>query len=121
MNLRSPLFRTLLPLLLLCPALAFATELVIWYEVIAPVRVSTVDGGPAAADYSNLDFILPPGHRIVAHAVGPSAAAPECVPGDAAMVLPSHDLCALGAPGAIEICPACLHRHGDARRPYAGG
>jgi hypothetical protein len=84
---------------------------VIWYEVINPIHVVTIDGGPAAADYSNLGFIVPQGHRMVAHAVGPSAAAPECVPSDAAMVLPSHDLWALGPSGAIDTCPACVHRH----------
>ncbi|MCW6003467.1 hypothetical protein K1W54_02555 [Micromonospora sp. CPCC 205371] len=90
-------------------------DVVIWYEVINPVRVVAADGRPAAADYSNLDFIVPEGHRMVAHAVGASATAPECVPGDAAMVLPSQDPWALARPGEIETCQACVLRHGRPR------
>jgi hypothetical protein len=87
-------------------------DVVIWYEVINPVRVITVDGGPVADDYSTLDLVVPDGHRMVAHAVGADGAAPECLPGDAERVLRSHDLWALGQLGEIEMCRVCTLRHG---------
>jgi hypothetical protein len=88
-------------------------DLVIWYEVINPVRVTTVDGGPAADDYSNIVVIVPDGHRMVAHAVNAGGVAPHCLPGDADQVLRSHDLWVLARSRKIEVCQACALRHRD--------
>jgi hypothetical protein len=87
-------------------------DLVIWYEVINPVRVTTADGGPAADDYSNITIIVPDGHRMVAHAVRVGGATPDCLPGDASQVLRSQDLWALARLQKIEMCQACILRHG---------
>jgi hypothetical protein len=87
-------------------------DLVVWYEVINPVRVTTVDAGPVADDYSNVAFVVPDGHRQVAHAVRTGAAAPPCLPADAELVLRSDDLFALAVPSRkIEVCQACAVRH----------
>jgi hypothetical protein len=87
-------------------------DLVIWYEVINPVRAITVDGGPAAEDYSNVAIIMPDGHRVVGHAVRVGGEAPECLPGVAEQVLRSGDLWALARLQQIEVCQACALRHG---------
>jgi hypothetical protein len=87
-------------------------DVVIWYEVINPVRVITVDGGPVADDYGNLELVVPDGHRMVAHAVVADGAAPECLPSAAERVLRSHDLWALGQLGEVEMCQVCTVRHG---------
>lgn len=92
-------------------------DVVVWYEVINPVRVVTVDGGPVADDYSNLKLVMPDGHRRVAHAVGAEGVQPDCLPGDAEMVLRSHDSWALSRSGEIELgeiemCQVCILRHG---------
>jgi hypothetical protein len=87
------------------------TDLVIWYEVIDPIRADTVDGGPTADDYSNIAIIVPDGHRMVAHAVS-GGTAPECLPSAAEQVLRSNDLWALAPLQEIEICQACALRHG---------
>jgi hypothetical protein len=86
-------------------------DLVVWYEVINPIRVVTVDGEPAAADYGNIAIITPDGHRMVAHAVRAGGTAPECLRGDAELVLPSDDLWALARLCEIELCQACAVRH----------
>jgi hypothetical protein len=88
------------------------SDLVTWYEVINPIRVMTVDGGPVSDDYSNAAFVVPDGHRMVAHAVRTGGAAPECLPRDAERVLRSHDLWALVRLGNVEVCQACTLRHG---------
>ncbi|MEV6370429.1 hypothetical protein AB0L86_26455 [Micromonospora musae] len=87
-------------------------DLEIWYEVINPIRATTVDGGPASDDYSNVAIIVPGGHRMVAHAVRAGGAVPECLPGGAEQVLPSHDLWALAPLGKNDVCRACTARHG---------
>ena len=87
-------------------------DLLIWYEIIDPVRVITVDGGPAADDYSNLTVIVPDGHRMVAHAVRQGGTAPPCLPSDAEQMLPSHDLWALAGLLGTDVCQACTRRHG---------
>jgi hypothetical protein len=86
-------------------------DLVIWYEVVNPVRVTTVDGGPAASDYNDIELIVPDGHRMVAHAVR-AGAAPGCLPETAEQVLRSEDLWALVRLREIEVCHACALRHG---------
>jgi hypothetical protein len=86
-------------------------DLEIWYEVVNPVRATTPYGEPAADAYSNIAIIVPDGHRMVAHAVRAGEAAPECLPGGAEQVLPSHDLWALARLPEIEICQACTARH----------
>src|SRR5262249_15086951 len=70
-------------------------DLVTWYEVINPIRITTVDGAPTADDYSNVAIIVPDGHRMVAHAARAGGPAPECLPRGAERVLRSHDLWAL--------------------------
>jgi hypothetical protein len=87
-------------------------DLEVWYEVINPVRVTTVDGEPPADDYSNIEIIVPDGHRMVAHAVKAGGAVPKCLPGNAERVLPSHDLWALTRLRKTEVCQACTARHG---------
>lgn len=84
--------------------------LVTWYEVIYPIQVTTVDGGPAADDYGNLAFTVPDGHRMVAHAVEEGGAVPDCLQ-DAQQILPSHDLWALACLRVSEVCQACRLRH----------
>ncbi|MFC7761543.1 hypothetical protein ACFQY4_28485 [Catellatospora bangladeshensis] len=85
------------------------SDLVIWYEVINPVRVITADGGSATNDYRDLRFAVPDGHRTVAHAVR-DGEAPQCLPDDAELVLRSHDLWAFA--DSRDVCPACADRHG---------
>ena len=87
-------------------------DLEVWYEVVNPVRVTTVDDKPAAADYSNLKIVVPEGHRMVAHAVRAGEAVPECLPRNAERVLPSHDLWVLAGLRKVEVCQACTARHG---------
>jgi hypothetical protein len=88
-------------------------DLVIWYEVINPVRAIMVGGGPAADDYSNVAIIVPDGHRMVRQVVGVGGEAPECLPGVAEQVLRSGDLWALARlQEIIEVCQACALRHG---------
>lgn len=89
-------------------------DLVVWYEVIAPVRVGTVDGGPVMDDYSDLTMTVPEGHRMVAHAVRAGGTPPECLPSNAEMVLPSDDLWALSrsVSRSTAVCQACVTRHG---------
>ncbi|MDG6107440.1 hypothetical protein Daura_49740 [Dactylosporangium aurantiacum] len=86
-------------------------DLLVWYEVVNRVRVVTSDGGPVAGDYSNVEFVVPDGHRVVAHAVRDGDGRPECLPEDAELVLPSHDLWALGPVRSTETCPACTGRY----------
>jgi hypothetical protein len=86
-------------------------DLVIWYEVINPIPVVTVDGGPAADDYSNLSFVVPDGHRMVAHATRTGGPAPACLPDGAEQVLPSEDLWALARLRATDVCQVCTARH----------
>jgi hypothetical protein len=86
-------------------------DLVVWYEVINPIRVTTTDGGPASDDYSNITVIAPDGHRMVAHAVSADIA-PPCLPSTAERVLRSKDSWALARLGENEICQACVLRHG---------
>ncbi|BCB78272.1 hypothetical protein GCM10022251_31330 [Phytohabitans flavus] len=86
-------------------------DLVTWYEIINPIRAITVDGRPPANDYSNIAFIEPDGHRIVAHAVRVEGPAPECLPTDTKAVLQSHDAWALARPPKIDVCQACALRH----------
>jgi hypothetical protein len=88
------------------------SDLVTWYEVINPVRVITVDGAPMSDDYRNAALVTPDGHRMVAHAVRTGETAPECLPGGAERILPSHDLWALVRLRKIEVCPACALRYG---------
>lgn len=88
------------------------SDLVTWYEIIDPVRVTTVDGGPPADDYSNIAITVPDGHRTVAHAVRAGDAVPECLPRGAERMLRSHDLWALARLREIEVCRACTVRHG---------
>jgi hypothetical protein len=87
-------------------------DLVTWYEVINPVRVTTVGGGPVADDYSNVTITVPDGHRIVAHAVTADGTAPECLSPTAERILPSDDLWAVVRLGTNEVCQACKRRHG---------
>lgn len=87
-------------------------DLEVWYEVVNPVRATTTDGKPAAEDYSNIEIIMPDGHRMVAHAVKAGGAAPDCLPANAELVLPSHDLWALTRLGRTEVCQVCTARHG---------
>lgn len=87
-------------------------DVVIWYEVINPIRAVTVGGGPVADDYSNVRLVVPDGHRMVAHAVCADGAPPECLPGGAERVLRSDDLWALAHLRGTEMCLACTLRHG---------
>ena len=88
-------------------------DLVTWYEVIDPIRVATVDGGPASADYRNLTITVPDGNRMVAHAVQIGGTAPPCLPRDAEMVVPTDDLWVLSqaAGRGNAACRACTLRH----------
>jgi hypothetical protein len=86
-------------------------DLLVWYEIINPIRVVTVDGGPAADDYRNLKVIMPDGHRMVAHAVRQGGTAPPCLPRNAERVLPSHDLWALTGLLGTDVCQTCTLRH----------
>ncbi|GAA1406411.1 hypothetical protein [Catellatospora coxensis] len=86
-------------------------DLVVWYEVINPIRVTTADGGPAADDYSNFVIVVPDGYRTVAHAVT-GATAPECLPSTAERVLRSHDLWVLARLRDADVCENCVLRHG---------
>jgi len=88
------------------------SDLVTWYEVIHPARVITVDGQPPADDYSNIEIVVPGGHRMVAHAVRAEETPPECLPGAALQILPSDDLWALARLRGFEVCRACTLRHG---------
>jgi hypothetical protein len=83
------------------------SDLEVWYEVIKPVRVTTTDGEPVAADSSDIDITVPDGHRIVAHAVKAGGTAPDCLPVNAERVLPSHDLWALARLRNSGLCQAC--------------
>ena len=87
-------------------------DLVVWYEIVNPIRTVTVDGGPPANDYSNIGFVVPEGHRMVAHAVKAAKPAPPCLPGDAELVLRSDDLWALAWSRPTEMCQDCVRRHG---------
>ena len=40
------------------------SDLEVWYEVIKPVRVTTTDSEPVAADYSDIEITVSDGHRI---------------------------------------------------------
>ncbi|WP_329108696.1 hypothetical protein OG792_08600 [Micromonospora sp. NBC_01699] len=84
-------------------------DLVTWYEIINPVRVTTVDGGSVADDYSNIAITVPDGHRMVAHALREGKTAPECLQ-VVERVLPSRDLWALARVGSSEACRACTLR-----------
>lgn len=88
-------------------------DLVIWYEIINPIRVTTVGNGPIANDYSNIAFTVPDGHRMIAHAVRKDGVPPDCLQG-ADRVLPSHDLWALVPLRNGEVCPSCTRRHASA-------
>lgn len=87
-------------------------DLLIWYEIINPVRATTVDGAVAADDYRNITFIVPDGHRMIAHAVRAGQGAPECLPDGTEKVLPSEDLWVLARLRGVEVCQACTLRHG---------
>jgi hypothetical protein len=87
-------------------------DLVIWFEVIHPVRVITVEGEPAADDYSNLEIVVSDGHRMVAHAVRVGQGTPDCLPDATEQVLRTDYLWALARLRASEACEACTARHG---------
>jgi hypothetical protein len=47
-------------------------DLVTWYEIINPIRVTTADGGPVAHDYGNVAFTVPDGtkcHPLTGHRI----------------------------------------------------
>jgi hypothetical protein len=85
-------------------------DLLTLYEITDPVRVVTADGGPIADGYSNLAITVPPGSRMVAHAVREGETPPECLHG-AQRVLSSRDLWALSRSRNIDRCRACALRH----------
>lgn len=87
-------------------------DLMVWYEVVNPIRTITIDGAPPAHDYSSIGFVVPDGHRMVAHAVKAAMPAPQCIPADAEHVLRSNDLWALAQLRPIEVCRDCVRRHG---------
>ena len=85
-------------------------DLLVWYEVINPIR-AVVDGEPVKGDYSNVRFVTPDGHRVVAHAVKDGEGRPDCLPEDAELVARTHDLWALSPERSTERCPACTARY----------
>ncbi|HWS37918.1 MAG TPA: hypothetical protein VN408_34950 [Actinoplanes sp.] len=88
-------------------------ELEAWYEIVKPVRVVTVDGGPVEDDYSNLKIIVPEGNRRIAHAVPLGGTWPPCANREAEMLMPTSDLWVLAEPVSPQTvpCPACVARH----------
>ncbi|GIF38919.1 hypothetical protein [Actinoplanes xinjiangensis] len=86
-------------------------DLVTWYEVTDPPRVVTTDGGPVADDYGNIRIVVPEGNRSVAHAVRSGGAPPPCLPPEADLIMPTHDLWMLLEPGTTRMCRSCLDRH----------